>query len=118
MGLPNEEPEETEPVEDHVRNRIECPSPANRKRPRICLAESGQIAPANRTNREGNATGSYCSVEKDACPHEEDPKPSLVTSSLLISSDHPDHQEVVQEQATSDACPPPGWTRPKLEPDW
>ena len=56
-------------------------------------------------------------MEKDAGPYEEDPKPSLVTSSLLISSD-PDHEEVVQEQTTTDAYLPPGWARTKLEPDW
>ena len=92
------------------------PFPANRKRLRTCLAESGQIAPVNRTDQDDNATGSCCSVEKDAGPYEEDPKPSQVTSSLLISSD-PDHQEVVQEEATTDTYLPPGWIRTKLEPD-
>ena len=76
------------------------------------------MPPADRTNREGNATGTCCSVEVDAGPpNEEEPKPSLVTSSLPIISD-PDHQEVVQvEEATTDAYLPPGWTRTKLEPD-
>jgi hypothetical protein len=75
---------------------------------------------ANRTDRrEGDATGSCCSEEMDAGLHEEDPKPSLVTSSLLISSGDPgDHQEVVHEEATTDAYLPPGWIRIKLEPDW
>jgi hypothetical protein len=73
---------------------------------------------ANRTNREGNVTGSCCSVDKDAGPYAEDPKPSLVTSTLLTSSD-PDHQEVVKEESRiTDAYLPPGWMRPKLEPDW
>ena len=75
------------------------------------------MAPANRTNRECNATGACCSVEENAGPpYEEEPKPSMVASSVLISSD-PDHQEVVQEEATTDAYLPPGWTRTKLEPD-
>ena len=76
------------------------------------------MAPANRPNREGNTTGGFSSVEKDAGPYEEDPKPSLVTSSSVrISSDPSDHQEAVQEEATIDAYLPPGWTRTKLEPD-
>jgi hypothetical protein len=133
--------EETEPAQvGHVSNRFECPSPANRKGPRTCLAESGEMAARTnqsdnsrgscisvgclvdsgqkmtaRTNQEGKATGSYNSVEKDAGSDKEDPKPSLVTSSALLRSD-PD-QEVVQEEATSDVIPA-GWTRTKLEPDW
>eukprot|EP00978_Attheya_sp_CCMP212_P005858 scaffold13069_cov32-Attheya_sp.AAC.2 len=114
VGLPNEAPEGTEPAQGHLRNRIECLSPANRKRPRICLAESTEMAA--RTNRERNATGSCSSVEKDPGRDGEDPKPSLVTSSVLICSD-PD-QEVVQEEATPDAYLPAGWTYTKLEPDW
>jgi hypothetical protein len=92
VNLPNEAMEETEPAHDHVRNRFECPSPANRKRPRTCLAESGQMAA--RTNQKGNATGSCSSVEKDDGRGEEDPKPPLVTTSALIIGSDPD-QEVV-----------------------
>ena len=90
VGLSNDEAsEETEPaVQGHVRDRIlECPAPTNRKRPRICLAGTEEMAPADTTNREGNATGTCCSVEVAAGPYEEDPKPSLVASSLLTSSD-------------------------------
>jgi hypothetical protein len=80
---------------------------------------------ASRTNQNDNArAGTSCiiSVENDAEAgrDEEDPKPSLVTSSsLLISSGDPgDHQEVVHEEATTDNELPAGWVRPKLEPDW
>jgi hypothetical protein len=116
VDLPSEAPEEPEPAQGHVRNRSECPSPANMKRPRICPAESGQIlAATRRTHREGNATHSYCSVETDASHDEEDPEPSLVPRSVLICSD-PD-EDVVQEEATPNGIPA-GWTRTKLEPDW
>ena len=114
MGLPNKATEETEPAQGPVRNRFECPSPANRKRPRGCLAESGQIAA--RTNQRDNATGSCTSVEEDAGRDEVDPKPPLVTSSTLTGSDR--DQEVVQEDPTPDAYLPPGWAHTKLEPDW
>jgi hypothetical protein len=92
-------------------------SPANRKRPRSCLAENGKIIPAG-INRRGNVTGNCSSnmVEEDAHREEEDPKVPLVTSSVRRGSD-PDQQEVVQEKATPDDIPF-GWTRTKLEPDW
>ncbi len=71
---------------------------------------------ATRTNKRGNATGSCSSVEDDGSGRdEEDSNPSLVTGSALTGSD-PD-QEVVQEEAPTDAYLPPGWTRTKLEPD-
>jgi hypothetical protein len=94
---------------------LECPFPADRKRPKIRLAESGQMA-AKTNQEEGNATGSCCSLEKYDGRNEEDPKPSLVTSGVRKGSDRPD-QEVVQEEAAPDEIPA-GWTRPKLEPDW
>jgi hypothetical protein len=55
MGLLNKAIEETEAAQGHVRNRGECPSPATRKRPRTCLAESGKIA-ARTNQEEGDAT--------------------------------------------------------------
>ena len=105
VGLPNEARDETEPAQGHVRNRIECLSPANRKRPRTCLAESGQMAVG--TNQEGKATYSCTSsvVNDDDCD-EEDPLPSLVNSTVRKGSD-PD-QEAVQEEATPDSYLPPG----------
>ena len=118
MGIPNEAIEETEPAPlGRVRKRIECPSPANTKRRRICLAESGQIIAATRTNREGNTTsGSCCSVEIDAGHDAEELEPSLVPSRVLICSDQDDYV-VQEEQATLDGIPA-GWIRTKLEPDW
>jgi hypothetical protein len=118
VGLPTEAVEETEPAQGHhVRNRFECPSPANKKRPRTCLAESGQIAA--RTNERDNATGSCCNAVKKHDGHdEEDSSPSLVTSnsSTLIGSDPSDQEVIVQEEATPDEIPS-GWTRAaKLEP--
>jgi hypothetical protein len=96
VGLPKEALDETEAAQSNVRNRIECQSP-NRKRPTACLAESGQME--SMTNQRGKATGaSYSSLETDGGPNEEeDSKPSLVTSIVLIGSS-PD-QEVVQEEA-------------------
>jgi hypothetical protein len=77
--------------------------------------ESGQMA-ATRANQRGKAIGSCPSVEEDGGGRdEEDSKPSLVTSSALIGS-YTD-QEVVQEEATTPAEIPSGWTRVKLEPD-
>ena len=109
MGLPKEAPEETEPVQvqGHVRKRLECLSPTNSKRPRTCLAESGQIMSAG-TNQRGNPAGSCCSVEKDAAGRdEEDPEPPPeISSSVRVGADPPD------------AYLPPGWTHIKLEPDW
>ena len=116
MDLPNEAIEETEPTQGHVRSQLECQSPANRKRPRTCLADSGQIAA--RTNERDRATGT-CNAMKNHDGHdEEDPSPSLVTSSsTLIGSDPSDQEVLVQEEATPDAIPS-GWIRTKLEPDW
>ena len=114
MGLPHGAPEKTEPAQSHVRNRIECPSPANRKRTRICLAESGEMV-ASRTNQSDNATSrARCmSMEKDAGAgrNDEAPRPYLVTSTDLLD------KEVVQEETAPDEIPA-GWTRTKLEPDW
>ena len=119
MGIiPNETPKEIEPPSalGHVRKRVESPSPANEKRPRICLAESGQMMTATRTNQEGKATDSYCSVEIDAGHKEEEPRPSLVPSRVLkVCSDQ--NKYPVQEETTLDGIPA-GWTRTKLEPDW
>jgi hypothetical protein len=109
VGLLNEGLAETQPAQGYARNRFECPSPANRKRPRTCVAESGQMAA--RPNQTGNATGSCSSVEKDVGRDEVDPKPPLVTSSVRIGP-NPD-QEIVQEDATGDAIPfgwRPGFT--------
>jgi hypothetical protein len=98
VGLRNVTLEETEPGQVHVRNRFAFPSP-NMKRPRTCLAESGQRMAAT-TNPRGDATGSYSSVEeKDGGREEEDSKPSLVTSSSALIASYPD-QELVQEEAT------------------
>ena len=114
-GPSNEAIEETETAQGPVRNRFECPSPANRKRPRSCLAESGQTM-AGRIIQRDNATGSYHAAEEDARHDEEDSRPPLGSSSRQIDSD-PD-QEVVPEETTPDAYLPHGWTRIKLEPDW
>jgi hypothetical protein len=118
VGLPNEAIEETEPAQGPVRNRVlECPSPADRKRPRTCLAESGQIAA--RTNERDNATGT-CKAMKEHDGHDEkDSSPSLVTTSSTLTGSDPssDQELLVQEEATPDAIPA-GWTRIKLEPDW
>jgi hypothetical protein len=104
VGLPNETLEETEPGQGHVRNRVACPSP-NVKRPRSCLAESAQIA-ARKTPR-GGAIGSRSPVEEDGGRHEEDSKPSLVTSISALVASYPD-QEVVREEATQNKVPS-GW---------
>jgi hypothetical protein len=96
-----------------TRTQLE-PSPANRKRPRTCLAENGQVMTA-RMNQRGNVTGNCSSmVEEDADYDEEDPKLPLVAFSVRRGSD-PDQEEVVQEEATTDDVPS-GWTRTKLEP--
>ena len=78
MGLPNDAIEETEPAQGPARSRFDCPSPANRKRPRSCLAKSKQIAA--RTKQRDDATDSCSPLEEDAGRCEEDPSPSLVTS--------------------------------------
>ena len=63
------------------------------------------MAPAHSTNQEGSSTGSCCSVEKDAAgPYEEDPKPSLVTSSLLTSSDPPANRTSREGNARDSCC--------------
>ena len=116
MDLPNEAPEEMEAAHGHVRKRLECSSSTIMKRPRTCLAESGQIMTAG-TIRRGTAAGSCSSVEKYDGHDEEDPNsPRLVTSStaLIISPDR--DQEV--DPAEADVYLPPGWARTKLEPDW
>ena len=107
VSLPSEAIEETEPAQGHARNRFECPSLANRKRLRTCLAESGQIIADRTTNERDEAKGSCSSVMSE----ENDSKLSLVASNAAkMSSD--------TEEATPDASLPPGWTRTKLEPDW
>jgi hypothetical protein len=59
------------------------PSPANRKRPGMCLAESGHQIMAARTMQRDDATGSCCSsVEKDAGRDEEVSKLCLVSCSV------------------------------------
>jgi hypothetical protein len=82
--------------------------------------ESGQMAASIRTNQRGasTATGTSCgSVEEDGGGRDkEDSKPSLVTSSSVLTGSYPD-QEVVQEEATTPDVIPSGWTRVKLEPD-
>jgi hypothetical protein len=112
VGLPNEALEVTESAQGLVRNRFERPSPAYRKRPKTCFAESRQRM-ATRSTQRGKATGSCSSVEKDTGRYEEDAKPPLVTSGAIISSD-PD-QEVVQEEATPDDIPS-SRRRTKFEP--
>jgi hypothetical protein len=109
VSLPNEA---TEPAQGRVRNRIECLSPANRKRLRTCLAEIGQEA--GWTSQRGNASAIGSSAKKACGSRDEgDSKPSLAP----ISSDT--DQEVAPEEAsTPDDYLPPGWTRCKLEPDW
>ena len=103
MGLPNEAIEETEPVQGPVRYRY--------------LAESGQIA-AGTNQRDNASTGSWSTAKKDDGHDEEDSSStSLVTTSMQLIRSDPSDQEVVQEEATSDAIPV-GWTRTKLEPDW
>jgi hypothetical protein len=113
VDLPNKAPDEaTEPAQGRVRNQFECLSPANRKRPRSCFAESGQEA--GRTNQRGNSHARGSSVREDSGGRVEgDSKASLAPTSSNTD------QEVVQEEAsTPDAYLPPGWTRLKLEPDW
>ena len=142
--LPNGASEETEPAQAHVRKRIECHSPANRKRTRACLAESGEMAAW--TNQSDNVRGSCTSVEKDAEVDRDKEYPSGEMAARtnqsdnvrgsctsvekdvevdrdeeypkpsLVTSTDPD-QEVVQEEAALDEIPA-GWTRIKLEPDW
>ena len=115
MSLPNDAIEETEPAhQSPARKQFECLSAVNRKRPRSCLAESGQIDA--RTNHSENATVSCSSIEEDASRDEEDPRPPLGTHSTQIDSDP--NQKVAPEEATPDAYLPPGWTHTKLEPDW
>jgi hypothetical protein len=118
VGLPNEaliEEPEQEAQAHNVRNRFECPS-RNRKRPRTCLADGGEMAA--RTNQNGKTTTGSCScVEEDVGGlDEEDSNPSLVTSTARIGSDP--GQEVVQEEEATTLCEiPSGWARVKLEPD-
>ena len=116
MDLPNEAIEETEPTQGHVRSQLECQSPANRKRPRTCLADSGRMA-AGTSQDEAKATDCCGSVENDDDRDEEDLKPSLVTSSAARISSDGSGQDVVQEEGTPGVIPA-GWTRTKLEPDW
>jgi hypothetical protein len=102
------------PVAKNPETQLACPSPSL-KRPRTCLAESGQMAAG--TNPRDGAIGSRRPVEKDVDRDEEDSKPSLVTStsSAQVAS-YPDQKvEVVQEGAHYKM--PSGWKRVKLEPD-
>jgi hypothetical protein len=55
-------------------------------------------------------------VETDGGRDEEDSKPSLVKSSVLIGGSYPG-QEAVQEDAPTPDEIPSGWARVKLEPD-
>jgi hypothetical protein len=110
VGLPNETLEETEPGQGHARNRYACPSP-NVKRPRTCLAGSGQMAAAK--NPRDGATGSRSSVKKDGDRDEEDDsKLSLVTYTSALLDSHPDQEEEVVHYKM-----PSGWKHVKLEPD-
>jgi hypothetical protein len=115
VDLPNEAlVEEPEQAQGHVRNQFECPS-RNRKRPRICLADSGEMAA--RTNQSGKTTGNYSCVEDDVGGlDEEDANPSLATSSARIGLD-PGQELVHDEEATTLCAIPSGWARVKLEPD-
>jgi hypothetical protein len=118
VGLPNEAlVEEPEQAQGHVPNRFECPS-RNKKRPRTCLADSGEMAA--KTNQRGKTTGSCAScVEDDVGGLDgEDSNPSLVTISIARIGSDLSGQEVVQkEEATTSGEIPSGWTRVKLEPD-
>jgi hypothetical protein len=115
VGLPNEALiEEPEQAQGHNGNRFECPS-RNRKRPRTCVADSGEMSA--RTNQRGKTTGSCSCVEDDVGDlDEEDASPSLVRTSAQIGSDP--GQEVAQEEEATTLCEiPSGWARVKLEPD-
>jgi hypothetical protein len=114
VGHPQDTLKETQPAQGHVRNRPDCPSP-NRKRPRTCLAESGQMGA--RTNQRGKAIDSCGSVEEDGGRNEEDSKPSPVTSSSARTLSSFPKQEVVQQEEAAPGEIPSGWTRVKLEPD-
>jgi hypothetical protein len=116
VGLPNEAQEETEPAEGHVRSRFECPSPANIKRPRTCLAESGKIMAARKNRRVAATRSCPSSVKTNDGRDEEDPQPALVTSSVRIAGSDPVQEIVVEEEVTPDDIPA-GWTRTKLEPN-
>jgi hypothetical protein len=118
----SEPPGEMEPQVVQVRNRLECPS-RNRKRPRTLSGDSlheYRQGEADRTNQIGKASARGISAKRDGGGREDEQDPKLVplvsSSSVRITSDPV--QEVVQEEATPDACLPPGWTRIKLESDW
>jgi hypothetical protein len=120
VGLPINEVliDEPEQAQGHVRNRFECPS-RDRKRPRTCLADSGEIAA--KTNQRGKTTSGSCSsscVEDDAGgPDEEDSDPSFMTSSSARIGSDPGQETVQEEEATTVCEIPSGWARVKLEPD-
>jgi hypothetical protein len=97
VDLPNKAPPaELEPQQGHVRNIYPAP---NRKRPTICLAETGRMSAS--TNQRGNAIGSCSYVETVCSLDEEDSNPPPVTSSALIGS--APYQEAVQEGATPES---------------
>jgi hypothetical protein len=117
-SLPNEGLiEESEQVQGDVRNRFECPS-RNRKRPRTCLADSGEKA--NSTNPRGKRTSGNCSCVEDYVGglEEEDSNTSLVTVSARTGSDPGQEVDQEEEEEATTLCEiPSGWARVKLEPD-
>jgi hypothetical protein len=94
VGLPNEAPpEESGPAQGHVRTN----------QPSVCLPNTGEVAAS--ANQKGNATGRCNSVEAGCGLDKEDAKPSLVTSSALIS--YSTDKEAVQEEVLGQI--PSGW---------
>jgi hypothetical protein len=94
--------------------RVEDPE-RNRKRPRTCLADGGEMAA--RTNKRGKTTGNCSCVEDDVGGlDEEESNPTLLTSSTRIGSD-PGEEVDPGEEATTLCEIPYGWARVKLEPD-
>jgi hypothetical protein len=107
-----------------VGNRgLKCPS-SNRKGPRTCscdsLCELGQETGRTIQRVNANDARGSSSVEEDGSSREEDDStPALVTSSSAAQIRIDTVQEVVDhEEASPDACLPPGWTLMKVEPDW
>jgi hypothetical protein len=102
------------PLANNPETQLACASP-NLKRPRTCLAESGQMA-AGTKPRDG-AIVSPSSVENDGGRYEEDSEPSVVTTySSALEASYPE-QEVVQEEEAMRYNIPAGWKLLKLEPD-
>jgi hypothetical protein len=101
-----------------VRNGSECSSPKTSKRLRTSSGDSLRECDREAGRTHVRIKANVISPEKvGGDREEEDPKPSLVTSSAArIISDAV--QEVVPEEATPVDYLPPGWTRQKLEPDW